>query len=417
MIGKKYRGARNMAKTKEPLLVIMTDLKKADLGTWTPSGMKGDGAAPKGYKPGHEGSTNLKPAGEKAGKKMGMTLGEPPDKPKVKVSARVKAAGTKDMPESVMTSAQKVHPTTTGAHVKQLAKETGTSKFISKETAAALKSLDEAVKALNEVMSKSEILGNKASEHLVDHHYHKITGNAGQAVESKKKYDHHISQGATPNKEYFKNRYKDHAAGLKAAKNKSGDKFAAKDAQVHSHSMEALKNAYSEHFSKSLEEFGKPMARNEGESSNAFMSRIISHLITDKNYSKKKAVAAAANMAGQPDAKKSVAPTMRKALTGAVVPRLPRAVVKASEIDLYRRATTPVTRLNCSHDVDPWPLTPPSSPTSPKLAIIKSCRGCGRSYHSASCPTCDINKSYYCSCGRQLIKSNGSSAYCPKCNR
>jgi hypothetical protein len=46
------------------------------------------------------------------------------------------------------------------------------------------------------------------------------------------------------------------------------------------------------------EDFGKPMNRREGESSNEFMSRIIRHLMKDKGYSQVQAVAAAYKMSG-----------------------------------------------------------------------------------------------------------------------
>lgn len=50
--------------------------------------------------------------------------------------------------------------------------------------------------------------------------------------------------------------------------------------------------------------FGKPMERNEGESINEYMGRVIKHLIKDKGYSQAKAVAAAYVMVGHPDMKK-----------------------------------------------------------------------------------------------------------------
>jgi hypothetical protein len=54
------------------------------------------------------------------------------------------------------------------------------------------------------------------------------------------------------------------------------------------------------------EDFGKPMARRKDESSNEFMSRIVSHLVKDKGYDQQRAVAAAYNMSGHPRAGKPV---------------------------------------------------------------------------------------------------------------
>jgi hypothetical protein len=54
------------------------------------------------------------------------------------------------------------------------------------------------------------------------------------------------------------------------------------------------------------EEFGKPMARRDGESSNEFMSRTVRHLVDDKGYDQKRAVAAAYDMTGHPKAGKPV---------------------------------------------------------------------------------------------------------------
>lgn len=56
----------------------------------------------------------------------------------------------------------------------------------------------------------------------------------------------------------------------------------------------------------SMLDFGKPMARREGESSNEFMSRTIRHLVNDKGYDQKRAVAAAYRMTGHPKAGKPV---------------------------------------------------------------------------------------------------------------
>jgi hypothetical protein len=57
---------------------------------------------------------------------------------------------------------------------------------------------------------------------------------------------------------------------------------------------------------KSGEGFGKPMEKRKGESSNEFMSRVISHLVKDKGYDQKRAVAAAYRMTGHPKAGKPV---------------------------------------------------------------------------------------------------------------
>jgi hypothetical protein len=67
--------------------------------------------------------------------------------------------------------------------------------------------------------------------------------------------------------------------------------------------------------SKASEQFGKPMARREGESSNEFMSRTIKHLMEDKGYDQKRAVAAAYRMTGHPKAGKSVKKSLPLILT------------------------------------------------------------------------------------------------------
>jgi hypothetical protein len=67
--------------------------------------------------------------------------------------------------------------------------------------------------------------------------------------------------------------------------------------------------------SKAFEEFGKPMARREGESSNEFMSRTIKHLMEDKGYDQKQAVAAAYDITGHPKAGKPVKKSIPLILT------------------------------------------------------------------------------------------------------
>jgi len=62
------------------------------------------------------------------------------------------------------------------------------------------------------------------------------------------------------------------------------------------------------------EEFGKPIVKREGESSNDFMSRIISHLMKDKGYDQKRAIAAAYSMSGHPKAGKPVRKSLYLAL-------------------------------------------------------------------------------------------------------
>jgi hypothetical protein len=62
-------------------------------------------------------------------------------------------------------------------------------------------------------------------------------------------------------------------------------------------------------FDTILESFGKPMAQRKGESSNEYMSRIIRHLMKDKGYDQKRAVAAAYEMSGHP--KKRVEKSLR----------------------------------------------------------------------------------------------------------
>ena len=54
------------------------------------------------------------------------------------------------------------------------------------------------------------------------------------------------------------------------------------------------------------ESFGKPMARRKEESVDDFMSRIVSHLVKDKGYDQKRAVATAYSMSGRPQAGKPV---------------------------------------------------------------------------------------------------------------
>lgn len=64
-----------------------------------------------------------------------------------------------------------------------------------------------------------------------------------------------------------------------------------------------------------IEWFGKPMKRREGESSNEFMSRTIRHLVNDKGYDQKRAVAAAYQMTGHPKAGKPVKKSVRLVLS------------------------------------------------------------------------------------------------------
>lgn len=63
------------------------------------------------------------------------------------------------------------------------------------------------------------------------------------------------------------------------------------------------------------EEFGKPVSRREGESSNEFMSRIIRHLVEDKGYDQKRAVAAAYRMTDHPKAGNKVKKSIPLILT------------------------------------------------------------------------------------------------------
>ena len=59
------------------------------------------------------------------------------------------------------------------------------------------------------------------------------------------------------------------------------------------------------------EDFGKPMPKREGESTNEHVGRIISHLMKDKGYDQKRAIAAAYSMAGHPRAGKPVKKSLR----------------------------------------------------------------------------------------------------------
>jgi len=67
-------------------------------------------------------------------------------------------------------------------------------------------------------------------------------------------------------------------------------------------------------FGPAGEGFGKPMEKRKGESSNEFMSRTIRHLMKDKGYDQKRAVAAAYQMTGQSKTGKPVAKSLYLAL-------------------------------------------------------------------------------------------------------
>lgn len=398
-----------MAENKKINLVINKAIKKsvnlvinkADLGTWTPQGMSGTGASPKGYKPGSENITSKKDVvGEKAAQKMGMPSATGKESPgtKIQVSKEVKGARTKVMPESVMTSAKPTPPA------------------IPESTKKAINDLKEATKALEKSSDRSDYAMNA----LVRHHYHKEAGNEQKASNLRRRFDHMMDRGAKPEQKHADFYLNYHGKQSTDPRNSTSGRA------EHSKRLEATHTALNElkNVSKGTrlptpqdlpgkpQDFGKPMVQREGESSNDFMSRIVSHLVTDKNYTQKRAVAAAYEMSDNPKVGK-----MRKALTGASVPRVSRVRIKASEIDIYRSATTPISRVNCVHDVDSGPLSP-NHFDDRTMSKSKFCGGCGRSYNSDECPTCETKKSYYCGdCGRQMIKSMGGGKLCPKCNK
>jgi hypothetical protein len=395
---------------------------KADLGTWTPSGMSGTGAAPKGYKPGTE---------ETAGKKE--VVGESSAKPAVKVSKEVKAARTKVMPESVMTSAKPIPPAT---------------------PPSAKKALDEAVKALDEAVKASKQYGGGMGQIKVRGNVAEYSGSAAKAPISSKP----SSLGSGPSSSIRGQGVSDDPSKVKKLAQETGA----------GHFLSGSKEAKKSVEKSEGEPFGKPMYQRKDESTDDFRSRIIRHLIDDKGYAQNRAVAAAYDMSerggtkkaiddmleatkrlrkaqtilsphypenkgnrtasvvtdkfgtslhhyddgtvrhpetgevhgtwkhdkgdvkkegymiynskksgsifegGSPEArkhskdfkihlsegKKEVKKSMRKALTGASVPNLSRIRIIGSQEDTYRSATTPVSRATTVLNVDACPLTP-----------------------------------------------------------
>jgi hypothetical protein len=252
----------NKDKSKKVDLIL-----KADLGTWTPGGMTGTGAAPKGYKPGTEKTAGKKDVvGESSAKKMGMftAVGGPPSKPAVKVSKEVKAARTKVMPESVMTSAKPIPPAI---------------------PSSAKKALDEAIKASKQYgggMGQIKVRGNVAE----------YSGSAAKAPISSKP----SGLGSGPTSRIIGQGVSDDSSKVKQLAQETGV----------GHFLSGSKETKKSVKKPEEEPFGKPMYQRKDESTDDFRSRIIRHLIDDKGYAQNRAIAAAYDMSERGGTKKAI---------------------------------------------------------------------------------------------------------------